>query len=44
MPEQFRPEDEQKFKDIVGRVFTDPKFAQDLEQDPEQTLRQAASV
>lgn len=40
MAEQPSSQDQQ-FSALVGRIFTDPKFAQSLEQNPEQALRSA---
>jgi anti-sigma-K factor RskA len=40
MAQQPTPEDQQ-FSALVGRIFTDEKFAQALEQRPEQALREA---
>jgi hypothetical protein len=31
--------EEQKFSELIGKVFTDPKFAQAMEHDPEKALK-----
>ena len=33
--------DQQQFANLVGRIFTDPQFADALERNPEQALQQA---
>jgi hypothetical protein len=43
MPEQYIPqsEEEQKFGELVERIFSDPKFANSMRTNPERALKSA---
>lgn len=41
MAEQLSSAQEQAFAQLVGRIFTDDKFAQALEKDPQQAIKSA---
>jgi len=41
MVENTPSAEDRRFSELVGRIFSDEQFAQSLERDPEQALRQA---
>lgn len=41
MTEHTNPAGEKQFAELIGRIFSDPKFAQAMEHDPEKALRDA---